>query len=155
METEVTETTEQQDSKNFAKVRAAKEAAEARVAVLESTVKSLAVKAAGFDAGDPVVALVLEKWTPAGDEAPTPEGFAEFAKGFKLEPAATAAATAAPAVDQQLDQLQGAGDQLRQASTQPNVTPTIAERIAEAQNKGDWNTAGRLKTEALLESMKK
>lgn len=148
------ETDEQKDSKNFAQLRTRAEKAEARAFALETTVKAQAVKLAGFDPEDGVTKLVIEKWTPEDAADFTADGFKAHAEtiGLKAPAAATDATDATTDANaQQLDQLQAQGDALRQASTQQTPVPTIEQKIAEAEAKGDWDTAGSLKTQRLLD----
>lgn len=149
-----------QDSPNFAKLRQRADAAEARATALATKVKAQAVQIAGFKADDPVVQLVIEKWSPENDDAITGDAFATFAAGYNLKPAPAAAAPeGADAAAQQaagqaaaIDQQQNVGDTLRNTSTPGTPTPSIEQQVADAQAKGDWTLAGRLKDKALLES---
>lgn len=153
METQETETTEQKDSRNFAAMRTRAEQAEAKAQSLEKIVKDQAVQIAGFDPKDPMVGLVAEKWTP-GDGELTADSFKAHAESFNLKPVTSAAGEAATTetqAEQQLETLQSAGDQLRTASTQQTPEPDVKAKIAAAEAAGDWNTAGSLKTQLMLE----
>lgn len=143
--------TPEPESRDFRRMRERAEAAEARADSLHQSLLSRTIKDAGFDPSLGIVQRLAKDFTGDLDA----DAFKAFAVAEGLTPVSTEA-PAAPQpteTEQQLERLQTAGDQLRNASTSPQPAPDISAQIAKAEAEGDYDTAGLLKAQVLQQRM--
>lgn len=136
--TGVTEEQQQKDSRDFAAMRKRAEKAEGERDTFRGQLIDNAITSAGFDPKLGIVQRLAKEFT--GEL--TAEAFKEFAAAEGLTPTVetTETTTATPTerteAEQQLDQLQGAGDRIRDASILPKPDSVGAEK-AKALEAGD------------------
>ena len=139
-----TDQVEQQESRDFKRLREQKEAAEQRANELAKTLLEKTIKEAGFDPTLGVVQRLAKDYDGEFDAA----AFAKFAVAEGLTPTPSESSPvvtdAETQVQQQIAAAQAPGDALRAASTAPAPPADVTTRIHEAQAAGDWDKARHL-----------
>lgn len=150
--TDEAQTTE--DSPNFAQLRDANKALKEENLKLRQTAAKNMIDAAGYDTTNKMTDLVLDQYLKQDSVDLSATAFRDFASGYGLTPTiGDGPVDAAPDHSGAIAELQTGGDAIRSQSVQSQPSPTTAQKIAQAEQEGDWSASLGLKIDSFRQAI--